>query len=282
MGKGKFTLVPRTLSILCCCVWLAGCAADRAAPVSELAAGRDYSEKNRASYKQSVYTVKKGDTLYSVSWVAGQDFRTLARLNKIKPPYTIHPGQKLRLKAASKPKPSKAKPKATTIAKSSPPKTPKSQSPQRVDRRTSKRYSEQTAKKSSAKKPANYPSKVSKWKWPHNGRVIESFSNRDHGNKGIDLSGRRSDRIRAAAAGKVVYAGSALKGFGNLIIIKHSEDYLTAYAHLSKFRVKEQQWVKAGQDIADMGSSGTDRVKLHFEVRYRGKSVNPTRYLPKR
>ena len=120
------------------------------------------------------------------------------------------------------------------------------------------------------------------WQWPTSGNIIQGFSNTDGGNKGIDISGSRGQSVKAAASGRVVYAGNALRGYGNLIIIKHNDDFLSAYAHNDKILVTDQQEVKAGQEIAKMGSSGTNTVKLHFEIRYKGKSVDPIRYLPRR
>ena len=118
------------------------------------------------------------------------------------------------------------------------------------------------------------------WQWPSTGKVIEHFSLKDRGNKGLDFAGDRGDPVKAAAAGKVVYVGSALRGFGNLIILKHNDDYITAYAHNEDILVKEKEWVDMGETIARMGDSGAKQVKLHFEVRFRGKSVNPEHYLP--
>ena len=120
------------------------------------------------------------------------------------------------------------------------------------------------------------------WQWPTSGNIIQGFSDTDGGNKGIDISGSRGQAVKAAASGRVVYAGNALRGYGNLIIIKHNDDFLSAYAHNDKILVTDQQEVKAGQEIAKMGSSGTNNVKLHFEIRYKGKSVDPVRYLPRR
>ena len=120
------------------------------------------------------------------------------------------------------------------------------------------------------------------WQWPTSGNIIQGFSDTDGGNKGIDISGSRGQSVKAAASGRVVYAGNALRGYGNLIIIKHNDDFLSAYAHNDKILVADQQEVKAGQEIAKMGSSGTNTVKLHFEIRYKGKSVDPVRYLPRR
>ncbi len=122
--------------------------------------------------------------------------------------------------------------------------------------------------------------KVTKWLWPTKGRVIKNFSSGDQGNKGIDIAGQRGQSISSTAAGTVVYSGNALRGYGNLVIIKHNDKFLSAYAHNDQLLVKEGQSVKSGQKIATMGSSGTNSVRLHFEIRYQGKSVNPKRYLP--
>ena len=119
------------------------------------------------------------------------------------------------------------------------------------------------------------------WQWPTSGNIIQGFSNTDGGNKGIDISGSRGQAVKAAASGRVVYAGNALRGYGNLIIIKHNDDFLSAYAHNDRILVDEQDNVKAGQKIATMGSTGTSSNKLHFEIRYKGKSIDPTRYLPR-
>lgn len=112
--------------------------------------------------------------------------------------------------------------------------------------------------------------------------MVDNFSTAEGGNKGIDISGSRGQSILAAADGRIVYAGNALRGYGNLIIIKHNDDYLSAYAHNDSMLVAEQQEVKAGQKIATMGSTGTTSVRLHFEIRYKGKSVNPLQHLPQR
>jgi lipoprotein NlpD len=116
------------------------------------------------------------------------------------------------------------------------------------------------------------------WIWPGKGPVIAEFD--EIKNKGVDLSGSAGDPVVAAADGKVVYAGAGLRGYGNLIILKHNNTYLTAYAHNQSLQVKEDQSVKKGQKIAEMGSSDADKVKLHFEVRRQGKPVDPLKYLP--
>ncbi|MGB5445641.1 MAG: peptidoglycan DD-metalloendopeptidase family protein [Psychromonas sp.] len=120
------------------------------------------------------------------------------------------------------------------------------------------------------------------WQWPTEGKLTKTFANSQSGMKGISLASKRGTPVYTSASGEVVYAGSGLRGFGNLIIIKHNDDYLSAYAHNEQLLVREKQQVKNGQKIATMGDSGTDSVKLHFEIRYQGSSIDPLRYLPKR
>ena len=143
-----------------------------------------------------------------------------------------------------------------------------------------KTQQDQKHKKQVKKDP--FPNKVRRWRYPSKGNIIEYYSAKENGHSGLDFGGKPGDPIFAAADGKVVYAGSALRGYGNLIIVKHNNDYLSAYAHNRSLQVKEQDWVKAGQVIARMGKTGTDKVKLHFEIRHRGRSVNPAKYLPRR
>lgn len=119
-----------------------------------------------------------------------------------------------------------------------------------------------------------------KWTWPAKGKILKYFKESKHA-KGIDISGNASSPVKAAGAGSVVYSGSSLKGYGNLIIIKHENDFLSAYAHNDKLMVKEGEQVKLGQEIAKMGKTDAERVKLHFEIRYKGKPVDPMRCLPK-
>jgi lipoprotein NlpD len=119
------------------------------------------------------------------------------------------------------------------------------------------------------------------WVWPTRGRLLRSFQSSGRGKKGIDIGGHDGQPVKAAANGKVVYAGSGLVGYGRLIIIKHNENLLSAYGHNSKLLVSEGEQVRAGQQIAEMGSSGTNRTELYFEVRKDGKPVDPLRYLPK-
>ncbi len=292
------------------CSLLLGCAASSPAPVSGLK--KDYRDVSRGSYRGSFYEVNRGDTLYFIAYVTDKDVNDIISYNKLSPPYTIHPGQKLRLwrpaytppayggtgagvvattssvsaataattTTVSPPKPSKNSTSAPAhntkkVVKKDPVKT--------IDQSKTKEYvgsnTQQNINKAVSKpKPQN--DKVDKWLWPTKGRVVKNFSAGDQGNKGIDIAGQRGQSINSTAAGTVVYSGNALRGYGNLVIVKHNEHYLSAYAHNDQLLVKEGQSVKAGQKIATMGSSGTNNVRLHFEIRYQGKSVNPKRYLP--
>ncbi|KDM92611.1 peptidoglycan DD-metalloendopeptidase family protein [Photobacterium galatheae] len=207
----------------------------------------------------------------------------------IKPPVKSTPARKPVakpvLKPAAKPTtaPSKSATSTTKIAQKSVKKD--------VDRPSTKEYSQDSksnkvvttqarSKDNSGQTSKSGADKVDSWVWPTKGRVIARFSDKENGNKGIDIAGHRGQDVKATAAGKVVYAGNALRGYGNLVIIKHNDDYLSAYAHNDRVLVREQDTVTAGQKIAAMGSSGTNSVRLHFEIRYKGKSVNPLRYLP--
>ena len=290
---------------------LVGCAAHSPAPVSSL--NKDYSAVERGSYRGSYYEVKKGDTLYFIAYVTDKNVNDLVRYNELSAPYTIFPGQKLKLWApkyvapkyghkvepvvapvvaakpvpvtktstASKPSNSsksstqKPKPTKTQVAQKQPPKKVEQSKPKEYVGSTSKQNVNKTVSSSTPKND-----KVTKWLWPTKGRVIKNFSAGDQGNRGIDIAGQRGQSITSTAAGTVVYSGNALRGYGNLVIIKHNDNYLSAYAHNDRLLVHEGQSVKAGQKIATMGSSGTNSVRLHFEIRYQGKSVNPKRYLP--
>ena len=212
----------------------------------------------------------------------------MAKLNKITSPYNIYPGQKLILAT----KLSSISAQASTGTrwtkkqnKNSIKKTPK-ESKKAVAQNKKQEYGKSASGQKVSKKtplPVNkFSQKIRKWQWPATGKMIARFSTAIEGNKGIDIAGNRGDKIKAAANGKVVYAGDALRGYGKLIIIKHNEDYLSAYAHNDHILVKEQQVVKVGDVIAKMGKTDAQRVMLHFEVRFRGKSVNPLKYLPKK
>jgi lipoprotein NlpD len=213
------------------------------------------------SYTGRTYVVAKGDTLYSIALRYGLYYKDLAAFNDIDPPYNIFAGQRLRVDIKQVKSGYSAPASGHSIAS---------------DR----------SKKSTkiAVNPVNSPNFLSppKWQWPTQGKVIAQFQGETGLNKGIDLGGKLGEPVLAAASGQVLYAGSGLSGYGKLLIIKHNETFLSAYAHNNELLVKEGDLVKAGQKIADMGSSGTDRVKLHFEIRSDGNPVDPLKYLPKR
>ncbi|WP_231731905.1 peptidoglycan DD-metalloendopeptidase family protein [Rheinheimera sp. EpRS3] len=270
---------------------LSGCSSrSTPAPVSTLELRENfYQQRNRGSLSASSYTVKRGDTLYSIAFRAGKDVREVARLNAIASPYTIYPGQQLKLtgtaarrvaKTVAKPAPKAVKntnknnssqAKSNSSVKPAKPVAPKNQTGYVQNR---------TAPEKKAQNPT-LSGNVVQWQWPVKGKIISGFSHQQQGNKGVDIAGREGNRINAAASGQVVYAGSALRGYGNLIIIKHNDDYLSAYAHNRKLLVTERQMVTAGQQIAEMGSTDATDPRLHFEIRFRGTSVDPLKYLPK-
>lgn len=205
--------------------------------------------------------VMPGDTLFGIAWESGVDHRELAEWNKIAPPYIIKPGQRLRVVP-----PDAAKTAARAQAK---------------PRRNARSQRSSVARKlSTSPSSDNRPGRVpvsGAWIWPAEGRAL-----RNDAQKGVDILGARGQRVIAAARGRVVYRGSGLRGYGQLIILKHSDDYLSAYAHNDKIHVREGDTVKAGEHIADMGSTGADRVQLHFQIRYRGTPVDPLLFLPKK
>jgi lipoprotein NlpD len=192
-----------------------------------------------------------GDTLYGIARESGLEVSDLAGWNQLSPPYTISPGQRLRL----------TPPIGVSVTPSPTPQRTAKRAPQAVD-------------------PSESSGSVT-WRWPVDGNLIARFAP-DDGTKGIDIAGSSGQPIYAAAAGKVVYQGSGLRGYGQLIIVKHNVDFLSAYAHCSTIYVQEGSVIKPGQKIAAMGSSSADRVKLHFEIRRRGEPVDPLDYLPKK
>ncbi|MBI3560484.1 MAG: peptidoglycan DD-metalloendopeptidase family protein [Gammaproteobacteria bacterium] len=208
------------------------------------------------------HTVAKGETLYSIAFVYGQDVRDVAAWNGLRAPYTIYPKQQLRVLAPRKPR--QAISTTSTPAAAITPRVTVTRSPATPGSRGD-----------------TDDTKIS-WQWPTNGKIIATYSAADAGKKGVDITGQNGQPVYAAADGRVVYSGDGLRGYGKLVIIKHNETFYSAYAHNAKLRILEEQPVKKGQQIADMGSSGTDKVMLHFEVRRDGKPVDPMLYLPKR
>lgn len=242
------------------------------------------------SRRIAVHHVARGDTLFSIAWRYGRDYRDLAHYNRIAPPYTIYPGQTIRLAAppgtttAATHAPTKPSITTTTTPKTTTTRSrPLPSTPPRVLPPVNTTSRSET--KATSLPPRTHQPLVlgtPKWQWPVQGRVIATFQGSTGLNKGIDIAGNMGQPVLAAAAGQVVYSGTGLRGYGKLLIIKHNETFLSAYAHNDNLLVQEGGMVKAGQKIADMGSSGTDRVKLHFEIRREGTPVDPLKYLPKR
>ncbi len=269
---------------------LTGCSYGGIAPVESASA----TPLPRSSATPAAYVVKGGDTLYSIAWRYRFDYRRLASWNAIREPYTIYPGQKLRLSQppgtaatrTTQPSPSTSE---SIASKPLPPpvrgksnSTPASEGLAKTTSKTSK--SKKTASAGSLKKSGKEAAKggtapVKRWYWPAKGKVVTPFSR--SGGKGIDIAGKFGQSVVAASNGEVVYSGSGLIGYGQLIIVKHNKRYLSAYAHNNKILVKEGDIVRGGQRIAEMGRSGSNRAMLHFEIRRDGKPIDPIRYLPK-
>lgn len=221
--------------------------------------------------KPGFYSVRPGDTLTKIALDHGQAWRDIAKWNGLDNPNVIEVEQVLRvappaIEAANKPtRPATGQSQAPASTSSTNAALPTSNTPNTTP---------------SATTPANVSDDGMAFAWPHPGPVLAGFD--EVKNKGLDFSGKAGDPVLAAADGKVVYAGSGLRGYGNLVILKHNNTYLTAYAHNQTLLVKEDQSVTKGQRIAEMGSSDADRVKLHFEIRKQGKPVDPAKLLPAR
>ncbi|EPE37751.1 lipoprotein NlpD [Candidatus Photodesmus katoptron Akat1] len=263
------------------------------APVIELK--KNYSTITPDSYQDNTYEVKKGDTLYFISYLTNKNVEEIIHFNQLKFPYTIYPGQKLQLQSLShipihhtENSSIDAFPEVIKSVKNAKQKLKlvEKDLSNKVDQSKSKGYVEfQYKDKINANKTFKNPklrknNKVTNWLWPTKGKVIKEFSSSDQGNKGIDIAGNFGQPVISSADGLVVYSGNALRGYGNLVIIKHNNDYISAYAYNKQLLVSEGQDVKAGQKIAMMGNSEIGTVCLHFEIRYKGKSVNPKLYLP--
>jgi len=242
------------------------------------------------------YTVRPGDTLIRIGLETGQSWRDIAAWNGITNPDRIEVGQVLRVAppesavaarpvaaapvaaapAGAAPAPSAAGTTAAPVA------TPSAQGRALTDPTLPAAAPEpaRAAPGTAAAAPAAAAADTISLIWPAAGPVIDPFD--ESRNKGIGIGGRAGDPVLAAAAGRVVYAGAGLRGYGNLVIIKHNNTFLTAYAHNQALLVREDQVVRQGQRIADMGSSDADRVKLHFEVRRQGRPVDPAAFLPRR
>lgn len=247
---------------------LAGCSSLSRAPV-------DDGSRSASPYPPlpkdctQTWTVKKGDTLIGIALDAGADYRDIAAMNQLANPNIIQLDRTLCVRRMAQ-KNKKSAPTNNATAKTEQPVKETKPAPVKpVDDMPS----------TSAATNAALADGV-KFAWPAKGKVVAGFN--DASNKGINIAGKMGEPVDAAAEGKVVYAGSGLRGYGNLVIVKHENNYLTAYAHNSKILVKEGETVKRGQRIAEMGDSDADSVMLHFEVRRQGKPVDPLKFLSQR
>lgn len=253
------------------------------APVVDRSGGRT----SESASAEGIYIVKSGDTLYAIALEHGMDWRELARLNNIEDPTKLAVGQKLKVDSNSGPtavtSSSTSKPVADSavveVTPIQPPGTVKAAPSKPVPLPATPGDSAAVAK-DSAQAPSTAGTAATDFIWPHNGAVIQAY--KAGTNKGVDFLAKVGDPVVAAGSGKVVYSGNALRGYGNLIIIKHENKLLTAYAHNKTLLVKEGEMVKKGQKIAEAGQSDTDKPKVHFEVRKNGNPVDPLEYLPPR
>ena len=254
---------------------LTGCSAPVRAPV----VSHDAPLIRNTSVRPSTYRVRTGDTLYSIAWRYGIDYSSVARWNGIRYPYTIYPGQRLSLAPVKRPtrRPSQA---VSSV------KTPKTQGagsarkPVVSDKRLSGTNSKGVVSKRPDGKKTPEPLKL-QWLWPTNGSIAERFVKGDPVRKGVKISGRFGATVKAAESGKVVYAGNGLIGYGRLVIIKHNKNYLSAYGYNRKMHVKEGDTVNKGMRIAEMGSDGSGKPMLHFEIRRNGAPIDPLKLLPR-
>ena len=224
--------------------------------------------------KPGYYSVRPGDTLTKIALDHGQAWRDIAKWNGLDNPNMIEVDQVLRVAPPLMEAAANRQTKPVMAQNQVPPNSATNNTP------TPSATSASTSNTPSASPPANASDDGMSFAWPHPGPVLAGFD--EAKNKGLDFAGKAGDPVLAAGDGKVVYAGSGLRGYGNLIILKHNNTYLTAYAHNQTLLVKEDQNVTKGQRIADMGSSDSDRVKLHFEIRKQGKPVDPAKLLPAR
>ena len=213
------------------------------------------------------YRVRKGDTLYSIAFLNGLDYRDVARANNISPPYTIYVGQNIVLDVnTAVPEPAESSRSTGEVAiVSTPPQSPGP--PENVNRMDSSQ-------------PDSKLTAGLSWQWPLHGKLVKRFSLRPGNvNKGVDIRGNDGDRVNAAADGVVVYVGEQ-KRYGNLVIVRHNDEYLSAYSNNQEIRVDEGEVVKQGQVLASIGSNAPKGETLHFEIRLKGEPEDPLRYLP--
>ena len=264
-----------TLVSLLALVVLAGCAGWK--PAEEKSSNKDSYQVTTDGH----YRVKRGDTLHAIAFNFSKDWRDIARWNGIRSPYTIYPDQELLLSAPkgqrTQQQPSAPTAKTSTGSKPSTNKTVVKAAPSKSS--TSTTVDTPSRPDTSVPVVAADPGK---WLWPAEGKIISNFKPNDPARKGIDIGGKEGQAVIASAAGEVVYSGSGLIGYGELIIIKHSERLLSAYAHNRKRLVAEGQKVAGGERIAEMGKTDRNQAMLHFEIRLNGNPQDPLKYLPGR
>lgn len=257
LSAGRYLLV--VIISLC----LFACATDDTfAPVADIATIQAIPASGK-------YAVTRNESLYEIAWRYGLDYHALAKRNHINPPYRVHAGDLVYLRGNAP----VDVPVRVVVVKQYEPESSKIQPKKLVVTPAVKHISKPVVMKK-LPEPDPVPSKT--WRWPAHGRVIQKFAGL---NKGINIAGRLGDPVYAANAGRVVYSGTGLRGYGDLVIIKHNSEYMSAYAHNSVVLVQEGDVVKKGQKIAEIGNSGTDKVMLHFEIRRYGKPVNPINML---
>jgi len=257
----------RCIIYLMVLVCLTACGGRGYVPIQDLTVAKTKGAGEVVMYDQAGqvvipenYVVKAGDTLIAIAWRYGWDYKRLAKLNNITPPYTIYVGQKLVFKASNK---APATKKQQVAAKASTASKEKAVSTQLVS------------------KPLPQYDGVEnlRWQWPLRGNLLATFNSKSETSKGVDIAAPMGTQVRAAAAGQVVYAGNGIQGYGNLLIIKHNDTYLSAYAYNSQLLVGEGDIVTIGQLIAQSGQGPKLDGRLHFEIRKDGRPVNPEAYL---
>jgi len=262
MMTKSFRAIPAILLMTCTLALLAGCGSTRVIP--ERGTGRIASTPKYGA----TTVVQRGDTMYGIAFRNGIDYRDLAAWNRIGPPYTIYPGQRLRLY------PDRGAARGTVAT-----------TPARRATTPARPAATPVRPPVVARPPAPVQRPVASdiaWRWPAQGDLVGRYAAGDPTRQGVDIAGNGGDPVRAAADGVVVYSGAGLVGYGELIIVKHDDAWLSAYGHNRARLVNEGQRVQGGQQIAEMGRSGAARDMLHFEIRYNGKPVDPLRYLPGR
>lgn len=273
------------LTAALCLTLLTACSHHRPAPIEEHSA----TGGKRLLNANGTYSVSSGDTLYAIAFNYGLDHRDVAAWNGIPGPYVIYPGQKLRLSPpAQADTRNRGKSSAVQISgiqtrgKATTRMHAADRSPKQLTTPETGSTAAEPALRTAALKTSSAPTPADpkNWQWPANGSVLRGYVAGDPARNGLDIAGREGQSIKASSAGKVVYSGNGLIGYGELIIIKHSERMLSAYAHNKVRLVREGEQVSAGQKIAEMGRNDRNEQLLHFEIRVRGKPVNPLEYLP--